>query len=349
MGDDGLNGKGLEEECKEGVYKYRLCRLGKVSIEYGELKDEDEPKEPPPLRQAADYSIFSRSRLAIVCLVFVLATPLEVAEGGPPLPQNFSFASFDNPSAAQVIFVKQNSSWYVGQLNSPQAGSDSIRLTPDPSDVQTNKIVNIGKMRYKDPIICRSPQYGTASFSTSFTLKITTTQEHPNCGSGMAFFIANYDKIPEGSYGRYLGMVSPTTLDAAHRFFAVEFDTHQTTEFSDVSARHIAINVNSLLSLAVADTSTNSTNPQYYPRLFLYNNYTFTAWIEYNSSTNLIQVWATNSSTSQRPSTTCVNLTYNLFDVFSNINVLLHPLLEIGLQENTHSLEKPKEAQGTQH
>ncbi|MCO5606284.1 hypothetical protein L7F22_060471 [Adiantum nelumboides] len=266
-------------------------------------------------RQAADYST-SHSRLAIICLVFALGTPLKVAEGGPPPSQNFAFASFDNPSLAQVIFVKQNSSWYRGQ-DASQGSNDSIWLNPDPSIVQTRTSANIGKMIYKDPIICRSPQYGTASFSTSFTFKITTTQEYPNCGSGLVFFIANYDKAPEKSYGRYLGMVSRTTLNA-HRFFAVEFDTHITKDFSDVSGSHIAINVNSLKSLAVADTSPNTTNPQYYPRLFLYNNYTFTAWIEYNSSTNLIQVWATNSSTSQRPSTTCVNLTYDLSDVFSD-------------------------------
>ncbi|MCO5561845.1 hypothetical protein L7F22_015469 [Adiantum nelumboides] len=266
-------------------------------------------------RQAADYSISHSRLVAIICLVFVLAKPLEVAEGGPPTSQ-FNFASFDNPSLAHVT-LKQNLSWYGGQDANPGSHDDSILLNPDPTDVQTHKIRNIGKMTYKGPITCRCPQYGTASFSTSFTFKITTTQEYPNCGSGMAFFIANYTEAPEDSYGRYLGMVSPKTLDA-YRFFAVEFDTHNTSNFSDVSSSHIGINVNSLKSLAVADTSPNTTIPEYYPSLFLYNNYTFTAWIEYNSSTSLIQVWATNSSTSQRPSTPCVNLTYNLSDVFSD-------------------------------
>ncbi|MCO5591499.1 hypothetical protein L7F22_045483 [Adiantum nelumboides] len=42
--------------------------------------------------------------------------------------------------------------------------------------------------------------------------------------------------------------------------------------------------VNSVVSLAYADSSPESS---FYPRLFLYNNYPFTAWIDYNVSLNI--------------------------------------------------------------
>ncbi|MCO5606293.1 hypothetical protein L7F22_060480 [Adiantum nelumboides] len=228
---------------------------------------------------------------------------------------NFHFASFDNPSLANVTFVQQGS-WYRGQLATP-GSNGTIWLNPDPSAVKTLAEANVGKMVYKDPIRFKFPEYGMASFSTWFTFKITTTRQYPDCGSGMVFFISDYFEAPERSYGRYFGMVSPTAIDAQH-FFAIEFDTHISETLSDVSGSHIGIDINSLKSLKVADTSPKNTDPAYYPKLFLYKNYTFTAWIDYNSSTNLIQVWMTNSSTSQRPSTAILSLTYNLSNVFKD-------------------------------
>ncbi|MCO5561837.1 hypothetical protein L7F22_015461 [Adiantum nelumboides] len=253
--------------------------------------------------------------IIIVGLLVVLALPLHVANKFNQPSQNFHFASFDNPSLANVTFVQQGS-WYRGQHATP-GSNGTIWLNPDPSAVKTLAEANVGKMVYKDPIRFKFPESGMASFSTWFTFKITTTRQYPDCGSGMVFFISDYTEAPERSYGRYFGMVSPTAIDE-QRFFAIEFDTHISETLSDVSGSHIGIDINSLKSLKVADTSPKNTDPAYYPKLFLYNNYTFTAWIDYNSSTNLIQVWMTNSSTPQRPSTRVVSLTCNLSDVFSD-------------------------------
>ncbi|MCO5586550.1 hypothetical protein L7F22_040491, partial [Adiantum nelumboides] len=85
---------------------------------------------------------------------------------------------------------------------------------------------------------------------------------------------------------------------------------------------HIGIDINTLKSLNVTDTSpSNSTiiNP-FYPQLFLYNNSTFTAWVEFNASTQLIQVWMSNHSTAQhvdRPLHPCLQLQHDLSAVFS--------------------------------
>ncbi|MCO5578459.1 hypothetical protein L7F22_032302 [Adiantum nelumboides] len=132
----------------------------------------------------------------------------------------------------------------------------------------------------------------------------------------MAFFIADHEKAPEKSYGRYLGIVSPNATKR-HRFFAVEFDTHISEDFADPSASHIGIDINSLKSLIYADTSSNASSP-YYPDLYLYNNYTFIAWIEYHAPRNLIQVWMSNAISSPRPHRPCLKLAYNLSDVFQD-------------------------------
>ncbi|KAH7293940.1 hypothetical protein KP509_28G049300 [Ceratopteris richardii] len=234
------------------------------------------------------------------------------AEHGLGTTEHFEFASFNSSRVTDVIFVKQDA-WYGGQ--DAQIVDDAIWLNPDPSVVQTRAEANIGKIAYKNRIAFKSPGFGMASFSTSFRFKITTTRRYPNCGSGMVFFIADYLKAPEKSYGRYFGMVSPNDLNALS-FFAVEFDTHISTTFFDISGSHIGIDISSLRSAVVADSSPNSAIPEYYRELFLYNNFTFTAWIDYNSSSNLIQVWMSSSSI-QRPSQPILSYKYNLNDVFN--------------------------------
>ncbi|KAI5072870.1 hypothetical protein GOP47_0012976 [Adiantum capillus-veneris] len=262
-------------------------------------------------RQTFNYPI-RHMIITIIGLFFVFSMPLHEAQSIHP-SQSFSFASFADHT--NITFVQQDS-WYGGELAVP-GSNGTILLNPDPSTTISLVEANIGKMVYKDPIRFKFPKYGMVSFSTSFTFKITTTGDYPNGGSGMVFFISDYKKAPMGSYGRYFGMVSPTALNA-QRFFAVEFDTRNSTNLGDVSDSHIGIDINSLESLNSSDTSPNSKNPSYYPQLFLYNNYTFTAWVDYNSSTNLIEVWMTNSSTSQRPSTTILSHKYDLSNVFND-------------------------------
>ncbi|KAI5077040.1 hypothetical protein GOP47_0009105 [Adiantum capillus-veneris] len=128
----------------------------------------------------------------------------------------------------------------------------------------------------------------------------------------MAFFIADNKKAPNGSYGRFLGLVDPNAPNSS-RFFAVEFDTHQTLKFADPSSSHIGININSLKSSRYLDSK-----PPAYPELFLYNNYTFTAWIEYDAGECHIKVWMSNSTSASRPPSPCLNLTHNLPHVFQD-------------------------------
>ncbi|KAH7420988.1 hypothetical protein KP509_13G034900 [Ceratopteris richardii] len=204
--------------------------------------------------------------------------------------------------------------WYDGQNVIYDDEDKSIWLNQNPEDAETRKASNIGKVRYKDAIQFKYDHYGMISFKTSFTFQIITTRPFPNCGSGMVFFIAPNYTVPERSYGRFFGLVSSGAPNSS-RFFAVEFDTHLSQQFGDTSASHIGIDINSLASLKYVNSTSNSS----YQELYLYENYTFTVWIEYDASQNLTQVWMTNLSSWIRPSSPCLTLSYSLSDVFEDM------------------------------
>ncbi|MCO5558193.1 hypothetical protein L7F22_011772 [Adiantum nelumboides] len=123
-------------------------------------------------------------------------------------------------------------------------------------------------------------------------------------------------KPPRNSTGRFLGLMPETPKDRHQQFLAIEFDTFQNlqAEIFDPSASHIGLDISSLSSVKpVVDTSDPS-----HP-LYLYNNYTITAWVSYNASAYLIQVWATNSSHPERPPTPILSSTQNqLSKIFEN-------------------------------
>ncbi|MCO5556791.1 hypothetical protein L7F22_010344 [Adiantum nelumboides] len=103
---------------------------------------------------------------------------------------------------------------------------------------------------------------------------------------------------PSNSTGRFLGLMPEKLTDRHQQFMAIEFDTFQNlqAEILDPSASHIGIDISSLASVATIDTAADPSHP-----LYLYNNYTITAWVSYNASTHLIEVSATNSTTMRSP------------------------------------------------
>ncbi|MCO5578446.1 hypothetical protein L7F22_032288 [Adiantum nelumboides] len=210
----------------------------------------------------------------------------------------------------------QENSWYQG--HSVYQKDNAIWLTPDPREVQSLKGSNLGRVIYKDPIrfIDRSLSSQVASFSTHFTFQIITTAPYLECGSGMAFFISDSKKALNNSDAGQLGLVD-SNIPAAARFLAVEFDTHISPAYGDPSASHIGIDINSLKSITMTDTKNASTSP-YYPELYLYSNYTFSTWIEYNASLHLIKVWMTNSSASQHPPQPLMQALFDLSLVFED-------------------------------
>ncbi|KAH7435112.1 hypothetical protein KP509_06G050600 [Ceratopteris richardii] len=154
----------------------------------------------------------------------------------------------------------------------------------------------------------------------------------------MAIFISDVREAPPNSDSKgALGLVDPQNSNDLRSLFAVEFDTRKSVGYNDVSDSHIGININSMESRDYVDTSPSSASA-YYPELFLYSNSTFTAWVQYNSSSHLIEIWVANlhrnsssmnSSepnvlpTVQRPVHPCLQFVYNLSDAFSNKDVYM--------------------------
>ncbi|MCO5557771.1 hypothetical protein L7F22_011342 [Adiantum nelumboides] len=239
----------------------------------------------------------------------------------------FEHPTFDRPEdVANITVVRQ--AWYPD--GRPDAYYDNVNsavwLTPAYGLNASQDSTHLGRVVYKDPINMvffdnSTSNYAFLSFSTSFTFQIITTAPDGACGSGMAFFISQTPQAPnnsdfEGSFG-LRNPYNPTPAEEGNRFFAVEFDTRLHTQNHDPSYSHIGIDLNSVVSSSTTDTSKGS---RFYPDLYLYSNFTFIAWIEYNASNNLIQVWMTNLNTSksqERPAYPCLQHQFDLSILFS--------------------------------
>ncbi|MCO5597702.1 hypothetical protein L7F22_051783 [Adiantum nelumboides] len=216
------------------------------------------------------------------------------------LHPNFTLQSLYKPS--QYPFV------------TPQ---EEIFLTQDPSDSghTSRPLYNVGRITYNQSMQIKDASNQVLSFFTVFSFNITTTTKYNESGDGIAFVMTTDPKPPINSTGRFIGLMPEMLKDRHQQFMAVEFDSFQNleAEILDPSASHIGIDISSLASVKVYDTADQS-----HP-LYLYNNYTITAWVSYNASTHLIQVWATNSShPDQRPLIPVLSSTQNLSRVFEN-------------------------------
>ncbi|KAH7280219.1 hypothetical protein KP509_37G056400 [Ceratopteris richardii] len=178
---------------------------------------------------------------------------------------------------------------------------------------------------------------------------ITSDLEPPPNSTGRYLGLES-EQSHESNTAAGITRISEALPSSKSTFFAVEFDTFQNVEFNDPSASHIGFDINSLNSSAYLDTSGDneccrsnqdanepgecpfcSAAPTqihtqgndskrfvkgFYPELFLYANYTLTAWIEYHAEAHLIQLWMTNQSSDKRPDKPCLTMEYNLTEIF---------------------------------
>nr|CAN63687.1 hypothetical protein VITISV_011878 [Vitis vinifera] len=100
-----------------------------------------------------------------------------------------------------------------------------------------------------------SESKGTASFNTTFVLRITSRTD-PG-GEGLAFILTGRATRPENSEGKWLGIVNASTNGSAqNQIVAVEFDTRK-SYMEDLNNNHIGVNVNSVYSIKQANLSIN--------------------------------------------------------------------------------------------
>ncbi|CBI39299.3 unnamed protein product, partial [Vitis vinifera] len=138
-------------------------------------------------------------------------------------------------------------------LTDSQITQDAIQVT---YDVSGNPITNLsGQALYKRPFKLWSESKGTASFNTTFVLRITPRTD-PG-GEGLVFILTGRATRPENSEGKWLGIVNASTNGSAqNQIVAVEFDTRK-SYMEDLSNNHIGVNVNSVYSIKQANLSIN--------------------------------------------------------------------------------------------
>ncbi|XP_044443333.1 L-type lectin-domain containing receptor kinase IX.1-like [Triticum aestivum] len=137
--------------------------------------------------------------------------------------------------------------------------ASALELTKNTLDSEIK--YSVGRAWYAHKVPLWSYATGEmASFTTTFSFRITPHKESlPNTGDGMAFFLGHFpSKVPgNSSTGGGLGLLpryANGTGDS--QIVAVEFDTFSNLECADINGNHVGIDVNSLNSTAVTDTTT---------------------------------------------------------------------------------------------
>ncbi|WJX56839.1 hypothetical protein P8452_42459 [Trifolium repens] len=194
-----------------------------------------------------------------------------------------------------------------------------IRLTN-----HTNNIT--GHAFYPLPFQLKNSTTGKAfSFSSSFVLAVVP--QYPNIGGhGMAFTIATTKDL-KGSPIQYLGLFNSSNVgNFSNHLFAVEFDTVQDFGFDDINDNHVGIDINGLKSNAsvIAGYYTdNDSTKQYFN---IKSGKPILAWVDYDSSLNLVSV--TLSSTSTKPKKPTLFFHVDLSHIF-------HDTMYVGFSAST--------------
>ncbi|KAG0566068.1 hypothetical protein KC19_7G035900 [Ceratodon purpureus] len=195
---------------------------------------------------------------------------------------NFSFPSFSTPES----FLLSGTGYYF-------ADNTSFILNDDAAPVHVTTDWECGRLSYKEKVRMKDSASGVvASFHTAFTFQITG--DNYSYGDGLVFSFsrdgyAGDDSLAGGSLCLFNAADNGM---ASNHIFAVEFDTYQNQEFNDPSDNHIGVDINSVNSTWFYNLCGGSlTNCSY-----LCNAGFFTAWIDYDSESQMLQVFFANGS-----------------------------------------------------
>jgi serine/threonine protein kinase len=225
-------------------------------------------------------------------------------------PTNFSFTSFDSTSIDEIILLDDAAQYF----------SEYVVLNALKS--ATGRGPGCGKLMYKEKVQMFYPSTGAvASFQTSFTFSILPALgQLQNTGDGFAFTFMP-DNVTEGAAGGTMCIQVDRTDGTANSYFAVEFDTHQNPDDDDPSNNHVGVDVNSFSSVStynLCNLTSNDTTCTY-----LANPDTnFTAWIDYDATTEVLDVWLANGSSSSgilKPNQPVIHFNLNQSNSLSNV------------------------------
>ncbi len=201
-------------------------------------------------------------------------------------PTNFSFTTFDSTSIDEIILLDDTAQYF----------SDYVVLNA--LSAATGTVPGCAKLMYKEKVQMFYPSTGAvASFQTSFTFSILPALGQET-GDGFAFTFMP-DNVTEGAGGGEMCIQVDRIIDgtATNSYFAVEFDTHLNPEHNDPSNSHVGVDVNSFSSVSTYNLCNLTSNHTYCT--YLANPDTnFTAWIDYDATTEVLDVWLANGSSS---------------------------------------------------
>ncbi|XP_058772341.1 L-type lectin-domain containing receptor kinase S.4-like [Vicia villosa] len=195
-----------------------------------------------------------------------------------------------------------------------------LRLTNHTNNVMGHAFYSL-PFQLKNSTTCKS-----FSFSSSFALAVVP--EYPKVGGhGMAFTIAT-NKDLNGSPIQYLGLFNSSNVgNFPNHVFAVEFDTVLDFGFDDINDNHVGIDINGLKSNASVTAGYYTDNHSIKQELLnIKSGKPFLAWVDYDSSMNLVSVTLSPTSTKPKKPT----LSFHV-----DLSPILHDTMYVGFSAST--------------
>lgn len=166
-------------------------------------------------------------------------------------------------------------------------------VMPDGILVLTSRKTNLkGHAFFPAPLQFRTSPDGTAqSFSAAFVFAIISDYTDFSA-HGMAFIVSPTKNFTTALPVGYLALLNvQNNGNTTNHLFAVELDTVQNTDFQDVNANHVGINVNNLHSLQSSPTSYyDDGNNGVFKNLTLFSREAMQVWVDYDGNTGQIDV-----------------------------------------------------------
>lgn len=241
----------------------------------------------------------------------------------PTIPASSNLDEFIYNGFSQVTRVTNLSLSGVAKISKHRI----LQLTND-----TGRLM--GHALFSSPIQFKNSSNSPVnSFSTCFAFSIVP--EYPKLGGhGLAFTITpSKDFVKFALPSQYLGLLNATNLgNFSNHLLAVEFDTVQDFEFGDINDNHVGININSLVS-------NKSAKAAYFTDDFvghdinLKSGKRIVVWIDYDSSTNLLNV--TISPSSLKPKIPIISYHLDLSPIFQQ-NMYVGFSASTGLLASSH-------------
>nr|DAD42746.1 TPA_asm: hypothetical protein HUJ06_000976 [Nelumbo nucifera] len=128
------------------------------------------------------------------------------------------------------------------------------------------------------------------SFSTSFVVAFTKSSQAT--GDGMAFVISPSKELHAAMPSQFLGLFNITTnMDPISHIVAIELDTIQTPEFSDIDNNHVGIDFNGLISnVSFTAGYYSDDNGGGFTKLLFLSGDPLQLWVEYDGAETQLNV-----------------------------------------------------------